>query len=257
MIDAHIHIERGQYTKEWIQQFINQAVKMGLDEIYLLEHSHRFKEFKPMYQSVKEYSDYQKDWLQRKINLSINEYTSLIKEIRQYKFPVQVKWGLEVCYFPESEELISDLINSFDFDFITGSIHWVDGFGFDHRAELWNGIDVDKLYKRYYELMLQLIDSRLFTGLAHPDSVKCFKYFPSFDLTPIYELLAKALRNNNMYAEQSGGLALNYGYPTLGMNDKMLNIFKQRGVTMLTASDAHRPEDVGANLSEMAVALVT
>lgn len=147
MIDAHIHIERGQYTKEWIQQFINQAVKMGLDEIYLLEHSHRFKEFKPMYQSVKEYSDYQKDWLQRKINLSINEYTSLIKEIRQYKFPVQVKWGLEVCYFPESEELISDLLNSFDFDFITGSIHWVDGFGFDHRAELWNGIDVDKLYK--------------------------------------------------------------------------------------------------------------
>lgn len=256
MIDVHIHIERGQYTKEWIQQFINQAVKMGLDEIYLLEHSHRFKEFKPMYQSVKEYSDYQKDWLQRKSNLSINEYTSLIKEIRQYKFPVQVKWGLEVCYFPESEELISDLINSFDFDFITGSIHWVDGFGFDHRAELWNGVDVDKLYKRYYELMLQLIDSKLFTGLAHPDSVKCFKYFPSFDLTPIYELLAKALRDNNMYAEQSGGLALNYGYPTPGMNDKMLNIFKQRGVTMLTASDAHRPEDVGANLSEMAVVLM-
>ncbi|AFL99313.1 histidinol phosphate phosphatase HisJ family [Desulfitobacterium dehalogenans ATCC 51507] len=252
MIDAHIHIERGQYTKEWVQQFINQAVKMGLDEIYLLEHSHRFKEFKPMYQSVKEYSDYQKVWLQRKSNLSINEYTSLITEIRQYKFPIQVKWGLEVCYFPESEELISDIINSFDF--ITGSIHWVDGFGFDHKAELWNGVDVDKLYKRYYELMLQLIDSKLFTGLAHPDSVKCFKCFPSFDLTPIYELLANALRNSNMYAEQSGGLALNYGYPTIGMNDKMLNIFKQRGVIMLTASDAHRPEDVGANISKMAVA---
>lgn len=254
MIDAHIHIERGQYTKEWVQQFINQAVKMGLDEIYLLEHSHRFKEFKPMYQSVTEYSDYQKAWLQRKSNLSIKEYTSLIKEIRQYKFPIQVKWGLEVCYFPESEDLISDIINSFDFDFITGSIHWVDGFGFDHNAELWNGVDVDKLYKRYYELMLQLIDSKLFTGLAHPDSVKCFEYFPSFDLTPIYELLANALRNSNMYAEQSGGLALNYGYPTIGMNDNMLNIFKQRGVIMLTASDAHRPEDVGANISKMAVA---
>ncbi len=256
MIDSHIHIERGPYTNEWIEKIINQAIEMGLDEIYLLEHSHRFKEFKPMYQFVAEYSNYQKDWFQRKIYLSLKEYTSLVEEIRQYKFPVKVKWGLEVCYFPESENLISDIINSFDFDFITGSIHWVDGFGFDHKAELWNCVNVDELYKRYYELMLQLIDSKLFTGLAHPDSVKCFNYFPSFDLTPTYEKLANALRNSNMYAEQSGGLALNYGYPEIGMNDVMLNIFKQRGVLILTASDAHKPEDIGSNISKMSLKLM-
>ena len=33
MTDVHIHIERGPYTKEWIDQFVEQAVRMGLDEI--------------------------------------------------------------------------------------------------------------------------------------------------------------------------------------------------------------------------------
>ena len=57
MTDVHIHIERGPYTKEWIDKFVEQAVRMGLDEIYLLEHSHRFVEFTPMYASICEYSD--------------------------------------------------------------------------------------------------------------------------------------------------------------------------------------------------------
>ena len=38
MIDGHIHIERGNYSIEWIEQFVNKAVKMKIDEIWLLEH---------------------------------------------------------------------------------------------------------------------------------------------------------------------------------------------------------------------------
>ncbi len=33
MIDGHIHIERGEYALEWIDQFLNKAVEMKLDEI--------------------------------------------------------------------------------------------------------------------------------------------------------------------------------------------------------------------------------
>ncbi len=33
MIDGHIHIERGEYSLEWIDQFLNKAVEMKLDEI--------------------------------------------------------------------------------------------------------------------------------------------------------------------------------------------------------------------------------
>ena len=52
MVDGHIHIERGEYTYEWINQFVKKAVEKQLDEIWLLEHCYRFEEFVPMYDSV-------------------------------------------------------------------------------------------------------------------------------------------------------------------------------------------------------------
>lgn len=251
MTDVHIHIERGPYTKEWIDKFVEQAVRMGLDEIYLLEHSHRFVEFTPMYASVCEYSDYQKNWYKSKVGLSIKEYQALIAEMRNVKFPIKIKWGLEVCYFPEYEKLIGDILNSFPFDFAVGSIHWVEGFGFDHKAEFWNGIDTEELYRKYYGLMLRLVKSGLFAGVAHPDSIKCFHHYPINDLTDTYCLLADELNAHHMYAEQSGGLALNYGFEEAGMNRTMLNILRNKNVDIRFASDAHKPEDVGANISKL------
>lgn len=255
MIDTHIHIERGMYTEEWILEFVNQAVKMGLDEIYLLEHSHRFEEFAPMYESICKYSEYQKNWYSRKRGLSIKEYEDLILNIRQNNYPIKIKWGLEICYFPEYEKLISEIINSFSYDFATGSIHWVNGFGFDHKPDFWLGLDVNAIYTRYYELMIQLVRSKLFTGLAHPDSIKCFGYLPSEGLSEIYEVLASELVNCGVYAEQSGGLTLNYGFHEKGVNKTMLEIFKKSKVDIRCASDAHKPEDVGANIKEMQVLL--
>ena len=58
MVDGHIHIERGEYTYEWVNQFVNKAVEKQLDEIWLLEHCYRFEEFVPMYDSVCAYSNY-------------------------------------------------------------------------------------------------------------------------------------------------------------------------------------------------------
>lgn len=257
MKDVHIHIERGPYTKEWIDTFVDQAVEMGLDEIYLLEHSHRFQEFSPMYSGIRNYSEYQNSWYEKRTGLRIKQYTDLIEEMRQYRYPVQIKWGLEICYFPEYETYISDIVKSFPFDFATGSIHWVNGFGFDHKAEFWEGIDSELLYRQYYDLMLALIHSGLFTGLAHPDSIKCFHFLPAGDFTPVYRVLADALNRQHMYAEQSGGLALNYGFPEMGMNESMLRVFKEKNVEIQFASDAHRPEDVGKNISEMQSAFHT
>lgn len=232
MTDVHIHIERGPYTKEWIDKFVKQAVNMGMNEIYLLEHSHRFVEFAPMYASVCEYSDYQKNWYKSKVNLSIKDFQALITEMRNVEFPIKIKWGLEVCYFPEYENLIGDILNSFPFDFAVGSIHWVEGFGFDHKAEFWNDIDTEQIYRKYYNLMIRL-------------------HYPTDDLTAIYSLLADELNSQHMYAEQSGGLTLNYGFEELGMNQTMLNIFKNKNVDIRFASDAHKPEDVGANILKM------
>jgi histidinol-phosphatase (PHP family) len=36
MTDCHIHIERGEYTKAWLERFIETAVSRNIDEIWLL-----------------------------------------------------------------------------------------------------------------------------------------------------------------------------------------------------------------------------
>lgn len=149
---------------------------------------------------------------------------------------------------------LSDRLKQYNFDFLTGSVHWIDGWGFDHakQKELWETVVVDAVYERYYSIMCDLCDSGLFSGLAHPDSIKCFGYKSSCDLTGTYYKLAQALNTNKMYAENSGGLRLNYNRNLeLGLNRDLLKVFKENNVVMMTASDAHKQSDVGANIKEL------
>ncbi len=140
-----------------------------------------------MYKSICDYSDYQREWFKHKNNgnLSIKNHTTFIEHAKQITYPIKVKFGLEICYFEGYEYLIQDVLNSYSFDFATCSVHWVDGFGFDHKKERWDTIDVDKIYIRYYEIMQKLIESNLFTGVAHPDSIKVFGHKPSYELMGI------------------------------------------------------------------------
>ena len=92
MIDGHIHIERGDYTLEWIQQFVDRAVATGLDEIRLLEHNYMFKEFEPMYDTVRANSDFVNDWFVRKAGKKdYKEYLDLIDKVRANQYPVSIK----------------------------------------------------------------------------------------------------------------------------------------------------------------------
>jgi histidinol-phosphatase (PHP family) len=251
MIDAHVHIERGPYKIEWVEQFVRQAVERGVQTLYLLEHSHRFIEFSSLYSEVVNYNSYQRDWLNSKMQVSLDEYQNLIKRVRDYKWPIDLRFGLEICYIKGKEQLIYDTTKYFDWDFLTGSVHWLDGWGFDHRAEFWEGQDKDEIYSTYYSTMTNLIKSGLFNILAHPDSIKCFGHNSSKDLSDIYKAIALLLKTFGMQVEQSAGLFLNYNHHELGMNKRLLHILKDNEVNIITATDAHKPEDVGAYLPDL------
>ncbi len=254
MIDAHIHLfqsNSGKYSMELIDSFVSQAQKKGLSEIYLLEHTHQFHEFKQMYKPIENYNEYQRNWLSGKMTASIESYAAFIEQIRGCCFPILVKFGLEACYIPETGTLLESIIKQYRWDFVVGSVHFIDNWGFDHKAEFWRGINVDGAYHRYYEIMLEMIHTGMFSGAAHPDSIKCFGHYPTFSLDDTYINLAAALNKAGMYAEHSGGLALNYGHGEKGMNTCMLKVFKEYGVKILTASDAHRPEHTGENIVDL------
>jgi histidinol-phosphatase (PHP family) len=256
MIDGHVHLERGGYTRPWLNEFIKYALERDITEIYFLEHSHRFIEFEHMYDSVINYSEYQRAWLSRKLCTTIDNYTTFIDDMRRQDFPIKIKFGLEVCYIEGTEAIVSDIKNRFNFDFVTGSIHFVDGFGFDHKKEFWQGKDINQVYRQYYDNMKSLIKSDLFDTVAHPDSIKCFGHNSSEDLSDTYNEIANLLNEHNMCAEMSAGLKINYGFAELGMNKKMLDIFKKKNVKLYTVSDAHKPEDVGRYIKETEMELL-
>lgn len=253
MIDGHVHIERGAYTLDWINQFVEKAVEMGIDEIRLLEHNYIFEEFAPMYDSARAYSGYVDAWFRRSAGAhKLADYLELIKQVRSKRFPVTIKFGLEICCFKEFEPFISALTKDKGFDFLLGSIHFVDDFAFDHKAEHWAGLDVDQIYRRYFEDSVFLAESGIFDGIGHPDAIKLFGHKPTCSLLGYYESLAEALSNSHMYADQNSGAARRCPETaSLGMDKELLRILKKKNVDIVSSSDAHCPEDVGYKIREL------
>ncbi|MBO4687471.1 MAG: histidinol-phosphatase [Clostridiales bacterium] len=253
MIDGHIHIERGAYTLEWVSEFVKRAQETGIDEIRLLEHNYMFPEFAPMYESVCAKSEFVNNWFQRKAcGKNYREYLELIEKVRETSFPVKIKFGLEICYFPKYEELIGELTKDKGFDFLLGSMHFIGDFAFDHKPELWEGIDVDRAYERYFEDSVKLAKSGLFDGIGHPDTIKIFGHRATYPLTDYYEALASALAEQNMYADQNSGAYRRCpDTAALGMDPELLRILKKHNVPIITSSDAHCPEDVGYMIREL------
>ena len=254
-IDGHMHLENGLLTKEYVLQFVEAAHQKGLDEIQILDHTHRFIEFEPIYERLKQY-DVQKTWLANKdmkFKDHLSDFIDLMKDIQQMDLPVKVKYGLEVCYVPEYENFLKELLGQYSFDFLVGAIHSIDGILYDmsfSKDILWNKYDANDIYKRYYELIFQLIESQLFTQLAHPDTIKLFQIYPTYDLKPTYQKMAELLKAHHMKAENNVGCYYRYHHPDMGLSQELLQIFKENGVELIYASDAHQPQDVGNYIRE-------
>lgn len=246
MKDMHIHIERGEYTKEWIDQFVNQAVKMNIDEINLLEHSIRIKEFHPTFKEARDYNLYQSRWFagKEKQAHTMAEYKALIDMIRTEEYPVKINFGLEICWFEQHEDFICELVSDRYFDYLIGSVHWIDNWTFNQRKYQWLGKDIDAIYRRYYEMSNTLIESDIFDAIAHPDLVRCHELYPSYDLADTYKGLCDNAKNHNVAIEMNTS-------KSLGINEQFFDIAKSSGVQFSVGSDAHRPQDVGRNIKEV------
>ena len=54
MIDGHIHFHDQPYSLSLIKKMIKVAQEKGIDELFLLDHTHKFYEFDFLYTSLKE-----------------------------------------------------------------------------------------------------------------------------------------------------------------------------------------------------------
>lgn len=254
-IDGHMHLENGPLSEEYAMKYIEAGIAAGMDCIQILDHTHRFIEFSPLYDKLKASAHQQKEWLERKKLESIQEYQKLIEIMKKKEFPIEVKWGLEVCYDPDQKEFLRDILQAYPYDFLIGSIHSVDGLLYDmkgfSREILWDKWNVNDVYKRYYEIMEDMIKSDLFTQIGHPDQVKLFHDYPDYDLHDTYERIAILAKQHDVFMECNTGIHYRYKHEDVGTAVDFMEILKKQQVKIMTASDAHQPEHVGMFIKEI------
>lgn len=233
LIDYHMHTRLTDGVGEPVD-YAQAAVERGLPEIGFSDHA-------PL-------GDRDTDWTMKLKDL--NAYVGWVREA-QKKFPqLSIKLGLEVDFIPGREDWIRELAGMYAWDFLLGSVHFIGDWSLDLSAKEWEGRDVEETWRVYFELWAQAARSRLFDSLAHPDLPKKFNFRPkSFDYRPALQAVKEA---GCAIEVSTAGLRkpCREIYPC----EEFLRLARQLDVPITLGSDAHIPQDVGADFDK-AVAL--
>ncbi|UVI31103.1 PHP domain-containing protein [Paenibacillus spongiae] len=251
-------IERGCFSKEWIMYYLERGKQLGIKRFGIVDHLYRFEEFRPYYErhmiiDDTELGQLQRYWLDRVCTGSIEPYLAAIRALRGEGYPISL--GVEADYFPGGEEELGGLLGRYELDFVIGSVHFIDGWGFDNPQTEYKfeGEDLIAMYRRLFDHLLGSIRSGLFDIIAHPDNLKVFNYRPDeASLLPMYEEAAAAMKEAGVATEINTGLAYRYPVKEMCPSPSFLRIIHDHGVPITLSSDSHFPDDIGMLLNEAA-----
>ena len=247
--DYHMHLEYGSYDEAYAEGFFRAAAERGITEIGFSEHSHTFPEFRELYYEDLVLDDsfigeFQQRWLRKnKFRYTIDEYFEFMERLRRKH---RVLIGIEVCNF-QNQEKVSEILLRYPFDYIIGSVHFLDGWSYDSgeiKAE-WDKRSLRDVYEIYTREAEKLCETGLYDALGHPFNIRLYKYFPDFAVTPYLERVAKAMKENDMIVDINTGTYYRYPIEEFSPYPEFMRIAKDFDLDIITTSDAHKPEDCG------------
>jgi histidinol-phosphatase (PHP family) len=235
IVDYHMHLrnEREEIAHDMhsVEPFVEAARVAGVDEIGFTEHAYYFTQLRTLW-SV----PYQVE----RCVYDLDAYVDAVLQARERGLPV--KLGLELDYVAGREDETRALLSSYPWDYLLGSVHFVDGLGIDGAPRLSDEVGVEEMWRRYFETLGRAARSRLFDSLSHPDLAKVFGDRIDFD----YADISDAIAESGVAVEVStAGLRKPVGelYP----HPDFLAACRERGVAVTTGSDAHVPSLVGCD----------
>jgi histidinol-phosphatase (PHP family) len=167
------------------------------------------------------------------------------QEAREQSQDVELRLGIEIDFVPGQEERMDRDATALPYDYVIGSVHRVVGEEVDHpdHQEIYERMETDELYARYYENVREAALSGRFEVLGHPDLIKIFRRFPEGDVTPILEETSDAIAESGIVVDvNAAGLRKPIGevYPSRDF----LTMLHRRGVPIILSSDAHAADQV-------------
>ena len=247
IVDYHMHLRGpddsplGPYSADHAEQYVEQARRAGVDEIGFSDHVYYFRQGERLWEI---------SWMLERCTDDLDDYVTAVEEAKRRGLPV--KLGLEVDYFPGTEVGIRELLEPYPWDYLLGSVHFVDGFPVDQTPSLTDKLPTGEAWRRYFVWLRNAARSGLFDVLAHPDLVKISGVRAGDEETHYLHLeTAAAIEAAGVCVEVSAA-GLHKPVGELYPDRRLLSACHERGVPITLASDAHQPEHVGRDVDKAA-----
>ena len=231
LVDYHIHTRLCGHAVGEPEDYVRVAIEKGLSEIGFADHM-------PLLRMRDERLTMAPEDLPR--------YVDLVRDLQDSVDEIKIKLGIEMDYIPGQMDDIWEAAAPYDFDYVYGAVHYIDGWGFSDSRKLstYEGRDPDETYARYFELFREAVREGGFDIMAHPDLVKKHGLETSLEVRDLYrEAAQEAARADVAIEINTSGLrktALDL-YPSR----EFLAACAEQGVPVALGSDAHAPGQVG------------
>ncbi|HKJ84312.1 MAG TPA: histidinol-phosphatase HisJ [Mariprofundaceae bacterium] len=233
--DYHMHTPRCHHAIGTVREYAEAAVLAGLTEIGMSDHS-------PMPGAMHD------GWRMDREELS--DYLKEVERVRDtFSDRLTVRIGLEADFRPGSESYIEALIDAYEWDYVIGSVHYINDWGFDNPDDMsrWEQCDIEATYCDYFDLVGRSAATGMFDIIGHPDLIKKFGHRPpagSESVQTAMEAMLQQVKRAGCALEiSSAGLRKPVGeaYP----HGRMLVRAGELGIPFAFGSDAHSPGEVG------------
>jgi histidinol-phosphatase (PHP family) len=244
LTDYHLHLRPDEdhttfeafFNAENVERYLAAARERGIEELGVSEHIYRVSQALELWRHP--------FWVEQ-AREDIDAYCEFVRA-------TPLRLGVECDFVPGAEGRTAAMLETRDFDFVVGSVHFV-GEGdaaVDHDGfDVWEAPDADaeEIWGRYFDHFNRCARSGLFDILAHPDLVKVWgrgRPLPVGDLRRFYEPAVEAIVEGGSAVELStAGLRKPVGelYPARAFAELVV----EAGVPFALSSDAHLPEQIG------------
>lgn len=234
--DLHNHTTMCHHATGSVDDYIQKAIAEGITHLGFSEHAPMH--FDPKYRLAFE---------------ELEPYEQLIGEAKtRYKDQISVLLGYEVDYLPRYEDR---RIFSREVDYLIGSVHFIDEWGFDNPEFIghYNSIDIDRTWERYFALIEAMAHSGRYDIVGHFDLLKVFNHRPKKDIRQLAQKALKAIKAADMVLEVNvAGVRKPVGelYPGTDILQEAFAL----DIPICFGSDAHAPEQIGLYKEEAAAA---
>ncbi len=234
-IDYHIHTKLCRHATGEMEEYVQVALTKQFEEIGFADHFPMV--YLPPTLDTTEYCMKEEE---------VPLYIHSVKELQKEHTDISIKLGVEVDFCLGKEKLIRKLLQPFKFDYIYGSVHLVYDWVIDDDRNKGNyeKYDLLELYKTYFSIQKQAIETGLFDILTHFDLPKKFGYRPQPSIAELTDEIVGALVKRKMCIElNTGGLRkpVKECYPSRDILKKCY----ENDIQVTFGSDSHKPDEVG------------